>query len=580
MVMFLGGGTVGLPGNVPGGTTALGGDLLPATSVVQHPNVYVLITNQFDGQTYQLNHVLDVSIIYGFDVQTSSATVSLTEVGGTTAGQLTADFSKYSRVQIFCSADTAGRIWPPGTPLFNGEPKRFDGLYLRTEATLDPHVWSMVCRGNLYFADQYRQALFTVGLTIGVPSTLLTPQLGQNVPIGQILFGGNYAPGESGQPSGFPSGMTLTSGAAPTDENIFQMILSQVKDSFPGLSFAPADIQGTGRIFGTINWRQMAWPPYMSAIEFLQQWDEVCLGYRLFETMGGRIVRLQVYGYPTIPSGDLVALAGTVTKTAGQRTLNGSGTAFTTQVSVGSLIQVPGGGFVETLSVQTVTSDTLLSVNEPWVGSASGQTASLATGIEFTEGVDIWEGRGSRSVEQLINACYVDGAATPDVQAGLVYAYIQQSNPFQQADLTIDSDGNVTVTGQPVVEQFSSQWIEGIPLDSGGNFAPNDPTATSNPGDPLNPVDVANWRLAERNRELVNIQFTTFRDDLLWPGLTILVVSPHMALTEPVWLQRVELRMTAQPVSFTQTLYGYGGGLNGYAADLPTPPTSPLTYPY
>lgn len=515
---------------IPPDTLVFGSHIPPAyfpnpTSIVQNPALIVIAINQYDGTAHALENVLGATVTYGYDVGTASATVEVSEVpgfvgatisgtvtkiggsatllgvgtlflseltvgtvlsipgGGVTetatvaeiisddelrvvqafvadaSGQIARLFttlSNFSQIIIYCDAGTPGRVWPPGTPTLENHPMRFNGLFLRTEATFDPHVFSLVCRGNLYRADQFRSAAFGE-----YPPFIRQLFVTGGAPLGRYLFDitveNTLVPGILGQPTG-------------TDQAIVVGILQSV----PDLVINSADIGGTGRVFGTVSAREMIWPPFRSALEMVQLFDQVCLGFRTFETMAGRIVRTQVFGYPS-------------------------------------------------------------------------DTATA----QFTEGVDIWEGRGTRSVEQLINTAYVEGATIPGAQAGLIYALIHAANPFQAT---------------PVLEQFASSFIEGVPFIEGDDNPNINPNAVSVVGGILNPVDVALWRLAERNRELVNIQFVTFRDDPFFPGYTITVNSPHMAVTEPVWLQRVELRVTTNPVLFQQTLYGVGGGLPGYPA--------------
>lgn len=429
---------------------SIGGALTPgstgtSTSIVQNPRLVVVAVNQADGLTHTLFDVLNVNIVYGYDVGVSSATIECSEIPN--FGGLHPTLSNYSQIRIYTDAGTPGRVWPPGTLVSTDGrniPLRFTGLYLRTEATLNPHVFSLVCRGNLYLAQQFTQSIYA-----GLPVTEVLSTAQANV-LQYTIIGERLT--------------DLLNGAAATDQNIVLAILQAV---VPAITVVPGDIGGTGRLFGSANSRQFAWATYRTALDMIQQWDQVCLGYRTFETLAGRIVRTQVFGYP---------------------------------------------GNIDTT---------------------------------FTEGADIWEGTGSRTVEPLINASYVEGATVPNARNGLVYGFLQASNPFQPV---------------PVIEQFSSAWIEGWSTTTA-----SDPAGVSAPGGILNPIDVAIWRLAERNRELVNVRFVTFRDDLLMPGHTIGVIAPHMALTEPMWLQHVELRVTANPVLWQQTLYCVGGGLpTGY----------------
>jgi hypothetical protein len=69
------------------------------------------------------------------------------------------------------------------------------------------------------------------------------------------------------------------------------------------------------------------------------------------------------------------ALTGTVAKTAASQTLVGTGTAFTTELSVGQVISVPGTAN-EKAVVIAIASATSLTVAKPFVNTASGQTAT------------------------------------------------------------------------------------------------------------------------------------------------------------------------------------------------------------
>lgn len=71
-----------------------------------------------------------------------------------------------------------------------------------------------------------------------------------------------------------------------------------------------------------------------------------------------------------------VALSGTVSKTNGATTLTGSGTAFLSQISVGQVIAVPHTGGRDVRRVTAITSNTILTVNDPWQATSSNQTAS------------------------------------------------------------------------------------------------------------------------------------------------------------------------------------------------------------
>lgn len=69
------------------------------------------------------------------------------------------------------------------------------------------------------------------------------------------------------------------------------------------------------------------------------------------------------------------ALTGTVTKTSGSQTVTGSGTAFTTELSVGQVISVTGTA-TEKRVVTAIASGSSLTVNSPFVNTQAGATAT------------------------------------------------------------------------------------------------------------------------------------------------------------------------------------------------------------
>jgi len=78
-------------------------------------------------------------------------------------------------------------------------------------------------------------------------------------------------------------------------------------------------------------------------------------------------------------------LTGTLTKTASSSAVTGSSTAFLTELSVGQVISIPGTA-AEKRVVIAIASNTALTVNTPFVNSASGQTAvRVNTAVVFRQ---------------------------------------------------------------------------------------------------------------------------------------------------------------------------------------------------
>lgn len=79
-------------------------------------------------------------------------------------------------------------------------------------------------------------------------------------------------------------------GAGQTDQQMVTYILQQC-----GLGPYATSIGGTGRTLGTVaRDHGYLWAEGETALSFIEKLDEVCLGYRTFETIGGTIVRQKI----------------------------------------------------------------------------------------------------------------------------------------------------------------------------------------------------------------------------------------------------------------------------------------------
>ncbi len=88
----------------------------------------------------------------------------------------------------------------------------------------------------------------------------------------------------------------LTLGPA-TDEAIAQAVLTVA-----GVSYNPADIGGTGIRRGTLAPSAYTWRQGETALEYLNRLTKASLGYRMVETIGGDVKRIQVFGRPSTVS--------------------------------------------------------------------------------------------------------------------------------------------------------------------------------------------------------------------------------------------------------------------------------------
>jgi hypothetical protein len=164
--------------------------------------------------------------------------------------------------------------------------------------------------------------------------------------------------------------------------------------------------------------------------------------------------------------------------------------------------------------------------------------------LTFTEGIDIEATATSGREYPKANACYVQGAdfgvagANPVRNSAGSLFVGQQSNPFQP-------------NTRPVPYQFSSPFIEwGLEADGGVG---------------MNCERVANALLVDLNRETVTVAFRTPRDELIVPGMTILVQGPggqpdRLGIGEQLWVDEVTAGVEENG-SFYQDVTGTGGGL-------------------
>lgn len=130
-----------------------------------------------------------------------------------------------------------------------------------------------------------------------------------------------------------------------------------------------------------------------------------------------------------------LALTGTVAKAA-STVLTGTSTLFTTELTVGQMISVPGGASTEVRVIATITSDTLASVSTAFTTTASGQTATRANsglvitraGFYSVEAGSYWPtGTGSVGMQFRLNGSTIIAASGINLNAeDGVFLYTQR----------------------------------------------------------------------------------------------------------------------------------------------------------
>jgi hypothetical protein len=90
-------------------------------------------------------------------------------------------------------------------------------------------------------------------------------------------------------------GLTLTdlTGGPATDEDIAKAVLT-----IAGVTYSPSDIGGTGIVRGALAPSAYAWKQGETALDYLTRLAKASLGYRMIESIGGAVKRVQVFGRP------------------------------------------------------------------------------------------------------------------------------------------------------------------------------------------------------------------------------------------------------------------------------------------
>lgn len=91
------------------------------------------------------------------------------------------------------------------------------------------------------------------------------------------------------------NGLTLQdlTGGPATDQVITRAVLT-----IAGVPFISGNIGGTGITRGTLAPAAYTWRNGETALNYLARLSQACVGYRLVETIGGDVIRVQVYGRP------------------------------------------------------------------------------------------------------------------------------------------------------------------------------------------------------------------------------------------------------------------------------------------
>jgi hypothetical protein len=157
--------------------------------------------------------------------------------------------------------------------------------------------------------------------------------------------------------------------------------------------------------------------------------------------------------------------------------------------------------------------------------------------LTFTEGVDIKAASSSRTVQNACNGVRIEGYSVGDYLDPRVWLEVV-GNDFMDSS-------------NPQIHSYSNSMIER--------------RAEASPGQGMSCERMADFWLGELNREIVTVQMTTPRADLIGPAQVHLIQGPggqayRLGVGEPLWVQRVEGTLDSNG-AFSQTMTYIGGGL-------------------
>lgn len=151
----------------------------------------------------------------------------------------------------------AGTYYDDVTIVVDGT-SRWSGLLYQWDYSLWPRSVSMVCKGRLQLAQDFK-----------LPDEYSREAKGLQL-------------------------ATLMGATSPTDQNIVSAVLTSI-----GLDTLGGVISGTGTVLGTIAPETFVWAASDSALAYIQKIDAISLGYRTFESAGGAIFRSQISSRPS-----------------------------------------------------------------------------------------------------------------------------------------------------------------------------------------------------------------------------------------------------------------------------------------
>lgn len=158
---------------------------------------------------------------------------------------------------IVCATEPGGTYYDDVSIVVDGT-VRWSGVLYQVDRSLYPRSVSLICKGRLQFAADYK-----------LQSDFSREEKGLQL-------------------------ADLMGGTSATDQNVVSAVLAYV-----GVSTGGGSIGGTGTVLGTIGPETFVWNSSDTALGYIQKIDAISLGYRTFESAAGQIYRAQISSRPT-----------------------------------------------------------------------------------------------------------------------------------------------------------------------------------------------------------------------------------------------------------------------------------------